>query len=90
VRRRPIQIDQARLRPHLRADRKTGELPTSAALDDMLEAEADLVRRRRRGRVVVPSSGELRGLPVVGSGSGAIAGTNPAAAVISKERRQRR
>jgi hypothetical protein len=88
VRRRPIEIDQARLRPHLRADRERAELPASAALDDVLEAEAELVRRQRRA-VVVPSVGELRGLPVVGSGPGAIAGTNPVAALLAKERRRR-
>ncbi len=83
---RRLSLDEARLRPHLRADRERGELPASAALDDVLEAEAELVRRHR-GRTVVPSPGELRGLPVVGSGPGAIAGTNPAAALLAKERR---
>jgi hypothetical protein len=38
---------------------------------------------------VVPSAGELRGLPVVSSGPGAIAGSNPAAALLAKERRRR-
>jgi len=84
-----MPIDQARLRPHLRAERETGELSASAALDDVLEAEAELVRRRRRGVGVVPSAGELRGLPVVGSGPGAIAGSNPAATLLAKERRRR-
>ena len=37
------------------------------ALDDVLEAEAEVVRRQP-GRVVVPSPGELRGVPAVGSG----------------------
>jgi hypothetical protein len=83
-----LPIDEARLRPHLRADREKGELPVSAALDDMLEAEAELVRRRR-GRVVVPSPGELRGLPVIGGGPGASPGSNPVAALLAKERRRR-
>lgn len=81
-------IDQARLRPHLRADRERGELPASAALDDVLEAEAAIVRRQR-GRTVVPSPGELRGVPVVGSGPGATPGTNPVSALLAKERRRR-
>jgi hypothetical protein len=32
--------------------------------------------------------GELRGLPVVGSGRGAIAGTSPESALLAKERRR--
>jgi hypothetical protein len=54
----------------------------------VLEAEAELVRRQR-GRVVVPSPGELRGLPVIGGGAGATAGSNPVAALLAKERRRR-
>jgi hypothetical protein len=88
ARRSPIHIDEARLRPHLRADREKGELPASAALGDVLEAEAELVRRQR-GRVVVPSAGELRGVPVVGSGPGATPGSNPVSALLAKERRLR-
>jgi hypothetical protein len=83
-----VNVDQARLPPHLRGDRRNGELPGTAALDDALEAEAELVRRQP-GRVVVPSPGSFRGLPAVGSGPGAIAGTNPAAALLAKERRRR-
>jgi hypothetical protein len=86
---RRLSLDDARLLPHLRAGREEGELSASAALDDVLEAEAELVRRRRRCVGVVPSAGELRGLPVVGSGPGAIAGTNPAAALLAKERQRR-
>jgi hypothetical protein len=88
ARRSPIHIDEARLRPHLRADRERGQLPSSAAPGDVLEAEAELVRRQR-GRVVVPSPGELRGLPVIGGGAGATAGSNPVAALLAKERRRR-
>ncbi len=60
----------------------------SAALDDVLDAEAELVRRQP-GRVVVPSPGSLRGLPAVGGGPGAIAGSNPSAALLAKERRRK-
>ena len=60
----------------------------SASLDDVLEAEAELVRRQA-GRIVVPSPGELRGLPVVGSGPGATPGSNPVSALLAKERRRR-
>jgi hypothetical protein len=89
ARRSPIPIDQARLRPHLRAERETGELP-AAALHDVLEAEAELVRRRRLGRVVVPSPGELRGLPAQGWGvAGVQPGTQPEQALLAKERRRR-
>ena len=89
MRRRPIEIDQARLRPHLRADRERAELPASAALDDVLEAEAEIVRRRR-GRVSVPSPGELRGLSAVGWGVGGVQpGTQPEQALLAKERRRR-
>jgi hypothetical protein len=84
-----MHIDEARLRPHLHADRERGGLPVSAVLDDVLEAEAELVRRHR-GRVVVPSPRELRGVPVVGSGPGATPGSNPVSALIAKERRSRR
>jgi hypothetical protein len=86
---RRLSLDDARLLPHLRADRGKGESPLSAALDDVLEAEAELVRRRRRGVGVVPSAGELRGLPVVGGGPGATPGSNPVAALLAKERRRR-
>jgi hypothetical protein len=88
ARRSPIHIDEARLRPHLRADREKGELPASAALGDVLEAEAELVRRQR-GRDVVPSPAELRGLPVIGGGPGASPGSNPVAALLAKERGRR-
>ena len=83
-----MPLDEARLRPHLRADRGTGKLAASAALDDVLDAEAELVRRQS-GRVVVPSPGELRGVPVVGSGPGASPGSNPVSALLAKERRRR-
>jgi hypothetical protein len=82
---RRLSADQARLRPHLRE--RDGKLPATAALDDVLEAEADQVRRKR-DRTVVPSPGELRGLPAVGGGPGAIAGTNPLAALMRKESRR--
>jgi hypothetical protein len=82
-----MPIDQARLRPHLRADRERGELP-SPALDDVLEAEAEVVRRRQV-QDFVPSLGEGRGVPIVGSGPGASPGSNPVAALMAKERRRR-
>jgi hypothetical protein len=86
---RHLPLDQARLRPHLRAGRGTGEPPVSAALSDVLEAEAELVRRRRRGRVVVPSPGSLRGLPAQGWGvAGVEPGTQPEQALLAKERRR--
>ena len=86
---RTLTIDEARLRPHLRADLGKGELPASAALDDVLEAEAELVRRQR-GRVVVPSPGELRGLPAHGRQVGGVQpGTQPEQALLAKERRRR-
>ena len=88
ARRSPIHIDQARPRPHLRADPEKGELPTSAALGDVLEAEAEIVRRQCR-RTAVPSPGELRGVPVVGSVPGATPGSNPVSALLAKERRRR-
>ena len=78
------------LRPHLRADRERGELPASATLGDVLEAEAELVRRQR-GRIVVPSPGELRGLPAQGWGVGGVQpGTQPEQALLSKEARRDR
>ena len=36
-----------------------------------------------------PSPGELRGVPVVGSGPGATPGSNPVSALLAKERRRR-
>jgi hypothetical protein len=73
---RRLSLDDARLLPHLRADREQGELPASAALDDVLEVEAELVRRRRRGVGVGLGWGAPR--PACRrSGPGAIAGTNP-------------
>ena len=82
---RRLPIDEARLRPHPRADREKGELPASAALGDVLEAEAEVVRRQRE-RTLVPPAGELRGVPVVGSGPGATPGSNPLSALLAKER----
>jgi hypothetical protein len=84
-----MPLDDARLLPHLRGDRRGGDLPAPPALNDVLEAEAELVRRQP-GRVVVPSPGSLRGLPAVGGGPGAIAGSNPVGALFAKERRRRR
>jgi hypothetical protein len=86
---RRISSDEARLRPHLRSDCRNGKLPATAPLDDVLEAEAEHARRQRE-RTVVPAAGDLRGVPVVGSGPGAIRGTNPAAALIAKDERRRR
>ena len=63
MRRRPIEIDQARLRPHLRADWERAELPASAALDDVLEAEAELVRRQRGRGVVGEAARPLGAMP---------------------------
>jgi hypothetical protein len=51
--------------------------------------EAELVRRRRQGRVVVPSGGELRGLPVVAAGPVRSPARTRSAAVLAKERRRR-
>jgi hypothetical protein len=62
ARRSPIHIDEARLRQHLRADREKGELPASAALGDVLEAEAELVRRQR-GRDVGRHPGSCAASP---------------------------
>ena len=86
---RKLSLDDARLLPHLRGDRReAASFPASAALDDVLEVEAEFVRRQP-GRVVVPSPGSLRGLPAVGGGPGAIAGSNPVGALMAKERRRR-
>ena len=85
-----MPLDDARLLPHLRGDRRGGGLPPSAPLDDVLEAEAELARGTAGAWVVVPSPGELRGLPAVGGGPGAIAGSNPAGALLAKEGRRRR
>jgi hypothetical protein len=85
-----MPIDQARLRPHLRADWEQGELPASAALDDVLEPEAELVRRQQE-RTAVPSPGSLRGLPAIGWGVGGVQpGTQPEQALLAKERRGKR
>ena len=83
-----MSLDDARLLPHLRVDRRGGDLPPSAALDDVLEAKAEIVRRRQQ-QVFVPSLGEGRGVPIVGNGPGASPGSNPAAALMAKERRRR-
>jgi hypothetical protein len=84
-----LPIDEARLLPHLRADRERRELPASAALDDVLEHEAEIVRRQG-GRVAVPSPAELRGLPAQGWGvAGVQPGTQPEQALIAKERRRK-
>jgi hypothetical protein len=85
---RKLSLDEARLRPHLRAGREKGKLPASAAPGDVLEAE---VVRRKRGRAAVASPGELRGLPAVGWGvAGAQPGSQPERALIAKENRRRR
>jgi hypothetical protein len=78
----PMHVDQARLRPHLRAREERAD-------SEAVELIAAGSVAPRAGVVVVPSPGSLRGLPVVGSGQGAIAGTNPSAALIAKEQRRR-
>jgi hypothetical protein len=61
----------------------------AAALDDVVAAEADLVRRQA-GRVVMPSPGSLRGLPAIGWGVGGVQpGTQPEQALLAKEWRRR-
>ena len=80
-----LSADQARLRPHLREPVKdTG----GAGLGAQVEESPEVLASSARGRTVVPSPGSLRGLPVIGGGPGAIAGTNPAAALIAKEQRR--
>jgi hypothetical protein len=80
-----LTADQARLRPHLRGPGKDTAGPRlGSRLEEFLATPESPA-----GRTGVPSPGELRGLPVVGSGPGAIAGTNPVGALLAKERRRR-
>jgi hypothetical protein len=81
--RKSLNIDQARLRPHLRAQ-QPAKLPGVWTPADVLDAEAEEALARRDA-TVVPSPGSLRGLPVVGHG-GAIRGTDPLAALLQRER----
>lgn len=68
---RGIPLDEARLRPHLRQVQppafKPGEIETA-------EPQTALGALTK---TIVPSPGELRGIPVIGHG-GAIPGTDPA------------
>lgn len=86
---RRISVDEARLRPHLRNHTQLEWQQGDISRKDGRAVREDVDVTTPRGRVVVPSPGELRGVPVVGSGPGAIAGTNPAAALLAKERQHR-
>jgi hypothetical protein len=68
-----VDVDQARLLPHLR---RVGPLHTKA---DHAVREVDPVAARAW----------LRGIPVIGTGAGAIVGTDPGRALLAKERRHR-
>ena len=83
-----MPLDDARLLPHLRGDRRGGELPASAALDDVLEAEAELVRRQP-GRVVVPSPGSSEVCRPSAAGLVRSPARTRSAALMAKERRRR-
>ena len=80
----PQGDDDHRLRPHLRRQPVERKRTPAQAVD---EAERQVV--------VAPGAAggdaqQLRGIPAVGGAAGAIAGTNPASALIAKEARSRR
>ena len=81
-----MSLDQARLRPHLRVT-AARDLARSG-MPDWPPGDED----EEGGRGQVGAAGgdrrALRGVPVVGVGLGAVAGSNPVAALLGKERRR--
>lgn len=73
-------MDEARLRPHLRAIQQPKRLPFHIAI-------GQLAAPNIKAKIVTPSPGELRGIPVVGraGGAGAIRGSDPVGALLGKE-----
>jgi hypothetical protein len=70
-----VDIDQARLRPHLRIRARR------AKADDLAHAGT---AEARWYRLPVDPRG-LRGVPVIGVAAGAIAGTQPEAALLASK-----
>jgi hypothetical protein len=90
-----LPIDQARLRPHLRAH---GQLERQQAdvfrqqFERAGQAEVDTTAPRARGNErIMADVVELRGLPVLAPGvRGESPGSNPVAELLRKERRRTR
>lgn len=68
---RGIPLDEARLRPHLRQVKPKQFEPGKLDTVEPMTALGSITK------TIVPSPGELRGIPVIGHG-GAIPGTDPA------------
>jgi hypothetical protein len=80
-----VDVDQARLRPHLRrAKPRRVELEHTANGDAARAARAPHSNGRLPVDPVDPLG--LRGIPVIGVAAGAIRGTAPVAALLAKER----
>jgi hypothetical protein len=75
-----VDVDQARLLPHLRIEARR------AKADHPVHEVAPAETKSWYQRPVDPRG--LRGVPVVGVLSGAIAGTQPDRALLAKERRR--
>jgi hypothetical protein len=85
-----LPLDEARLLPRFRdrAQLERQQADTSRGESQRVREGVDVTPPR--GRTVVPSPGELRGLPAIGWGvAGAQPGTQPEQALIAKERRGR-
>jgi hypothetical protein len=83
---RVTSLDQARVRPHLRA---------GVARDPGVRDDGPPRGEGGDARVRLPATAggdrrRLRGLPVVGVGLAATAGSDPVASLLAKERRERR
>jgi hypothetical protein len=88
VRRPPMSVDQARIRPHLRylCDR-----PLPLRLEHLADQlPKGIAPAQPPSRVFKPEPGDLRGIPIVGRKVGGVQpGTHPLGALLAKERRRR-
>jgi hypothetical protein len=82
-----MSVDEARLRPHLRAVRQAAVF--EAEFERAVRDGVDVSAPASNGRGFKPEPGDLRGVPIVGPGvGGVVAGTQPEAALLARERRR--
>jgi hypothetical protein len=82
--RAPRNVDEARLLPHLRAQKPSYLIPPGSPLGGIQTLE---LGGKRRAQVFAPSPQELRGIPVIGRGvAGAKPDTRPEPAVLREKR----
>jgi hypothetical protein len=85
-----LPIDEARLLPRFRDRAQLERQQVDVSRKDGRGVREDVDVTPPPGHTVVPSPGELRGLPAIGWGvAGAQPGTQPEQALLAKERRGR-